>query len=504
MSDYEKENVFRAVVYTDGSTYHPSYRDIGYIGSSAHGFIYNVENIGFPNKDNPSSSISTTTAGYATMVNNDVKVTPDVYIDALYPRDELLTNNVAEVTAIYLTINKLLNTDYKLDTIYIKSDSSYAIHIYEELLYANPTKIEDKKNGDLWCLIRDQLMTCQDKSITVKMIKVRGHSGNFGNDIADILANHARYLSEQYIETKKIKINKEYFFLTDGKKYWKPNIEKNPFLTCKSLYFTQYDRQIAKEKDIDPRYAIMDYPTSKELGVGTNEALFGLLYVKRDENKNILDEEFQTIEKILDRDKEIVGSISTLSELNLGSYYNRDFKHYQNLLGDEVYRPNKYGSGVSYLDSYLTLRTFQGLAKLTYNKTLELEKVYEKYINNDFSELTDVGDDKYYKIDITDLIYKEVFTKAKVPVAKKECIVGQKDKSIDKILEYDKQKIKVCINLGTEIIPRNNLKRLEKEIKGVYLCLYKHKKVIQFSCIVDTDKTLAILTNLYTRNILLK
>jgi hypothetical protein len=82
--------------------------NIGYIGSSAHGFIYNVENIGFPNKDNPTSAISTTIAGYATMVNNDVKVTPDVYIDALYPREQLLTNNVAEVTAIYLSINKLL------------------------------------------------------------------------------------------------------------------------------------------------------------------------------------------------------------------------------------------------------------------------------------------------------------------------------------------------------------------------------------------------------------
>lgn len=148
--------------------------------------------------------------------------------------------------------------------------------------------------------------------------------------------------------------------------------------------------------------------------------------------------------------------------MNLGSYYNRDFRHYKNLLGDEIYKPNKYRTGVAYLDSYLTLRTFQGLAKLTYNKTLELEKVYEKYIKNDFSDLTDIGDDKYYKLDITDLVYKEVFTKAKVPVAKKECIVGLKDKSIDKVIEFDKQKIKICINLGTEILTRNNLKRLEK------------------------------------------
>ena len=248
----------------------------------------------------------------------------------------------------------------------------------------------------------------------------------------------------------------------------------------------------------------MDYPTSKELGVGTNEALFGLLHVKRDEENNIIEKEYQEIEKILDIDKEVVGSLSTLSELNLGSYYNRDFRHYKNLLGDEIYKPNKYRTGVAYLDSYLTLRTFQGLAKLTYNKTLELEKVYEKYIKNDFSDLTDIGDDKYYKLDITDLVYKEVFTKAKVPVAKKECIVGLKDKSIDKVIEFDKQKIKICINLGTEILTRNNLKRLEKTINGIYLCLYKHKKVIQFSCVIDTTDTLAVYTNLYTRNILLK
>ena len=84
---------------------------------------------------------------------------------------------------------------------------------------------------------------------------------------------------------------------------------------------------------------------------------------------------YQEIEKILDIDKEVVGSLSTLSELNLGSYYNRNFRHYKSLLGDEIYKPNKYRTGVAYLDSYLTLRTFQGLAKLTYNKTLELEKV---------------------------------------------------------------------------------------------------------------------------------
>lgn len=496
-NNYEKENVFKAVVYTDGSTSHPIYRDVGYIGSSAHGYIYNINNIGTPNKDNPSSTVSTTIRGYATMVNNDVKVTPDVYIDALYVRNALFTNNVAEVSAIMNTIDKLLELDYNLDGIFIKSDSSYAIHIYEELLYGNPLKIEEKKNGDLWVLIREQLLKCQSRNIEVKMIKVKGHSGDFGNEIADMLANQARYVSEYLTEEKKD--IKEYFYLTEAKKYWKPNIERNPFLTTKFLYFTQYDR-IDKDNSC---YAVMDYPTSKELGVGTNEALFGLIFPLKDNDKYI-SEEYAEIENILDMDREVVGTLSTLSELNLNAFYSRDFIFYKKLFGNEIYKPNKFNSGVSAMNTYLTLRTFQGLAKLTYNKILSLKKIAEL----DFKQMStienDYKNDGDYIIDITDLLYKEEMTKAKVPVAKKVCIVDMKDKTIDKILEIDKQKVKICINLGTEIMTRNNLKRIEKEVEGVYLHISRHNKVLQYCTIIKTTSTLAFYTNLYSRNVLLK
>jgi regulatory protein YycI of two-component signal transduction system YycFG len=51
---------------------------------------------------------------------------------------------------------------------------------------------------------------------------------------------------------------------------------------------------------------------------------------------------------------------------------------------------------------------------------------------------------------------------------------------------------------------RNNLKKLEKTIGGVYLYLNKKNKVIEYSTIVDTEDTLAVYTNFYTRNIILK
>ena len=240
-----EKDTFRAVIYTDGSMYHPNNNQIGYTGSSAHGYIYNIKEIGNINKDVP-NGINTTIKGYATVVGNEYKVIPDTYIDAVYYRDVLVTNNVAETTAILFTIDKLLETEFNLDTIYVKSDSSYALHIYNELLNNFPTNIELKKNSDLWILIKEQIETLKNKNIKLELIKVAGHSGNFGNDRADILANQGRYITELLIENNSDTIEDNYFILTPNKKYWKPNIERNPFLVCKSLYFIHFINIIFK------------------------------------------------------------------------------------------------------------------------------------------------------------------------------------------------------------------------------------------------------------------
>jgi hypothetical protein len=87
--------------------YHPNNNQIGYTGSSAHGYIYNIKEIGNINKDVP-NGINTTIKGYATVVGNEYKVIPDTYIDAFYYRDVLVTNNIAVVSATLLVTNTSL------------------------------------------------------------------------------------------------------------------------------------------------------------------------------------------------------------------------------------------------------------------------------------------------------------------------------------------------------------------------------------------------------------
>ena len=101
-------------------------------------------------------------------------------------------------------------------------------------------------------------------------------------------------------------------------------------------------------------------------------------------------------------------------------------------------------------------------------------------------------------IDITDMIYEVN------PKGKKICTVSQLAKSIDFKTKVDGKDVKICLMLGIELLTRNNLKRLEKEIKSVKLELVRKNKVLETTVIIDTENITACYTNLYTRYIVLK
>jgi hypothetical protein len=165
---------------------------------------------------------------------------------------------------------------------------------------------------------------------------------------------------------------------------------------------------------------------------------------------------------------------------------------------------NKFRTGVSAMNLNLTLRTFQGLAKQAFIKTNTLKEVYKDYINNNIETDINVNSDKYL-IDITDEIFETVVKETKnTTTSKKVCKLPTDIKVLNLNYELYGQKIKIALNFGTEIMTRNNLKKLEKTIGGVYLYLNKKNKVIEYSTIVDTEDTLAVYTNFYTRNIILK
>ena len=128
------ENEYHVVVYTDGA----SSPNPGPSGSSLHGYIYSTEALDTKTSDKP-TGYSITNNGY---IPGDMKesdevnklVKPSYYIDGMYVHSDIVTNNVAELQAIVFTLEEILRIDYlPISSIYILSDSMYAISVFEKV-----------------------------------------------------------------------------------------------------------------------------------------------------------------------------------------------------------------------------------------------------------------------------------------------------------------------------------------------------------------------------------
>lgn len=476
--EIKEEPIYTAVVYTDGSC---GPGNPGFIGSGIHGYLYTENDIKDKLNDAPNGYVMCT-KGYVKidLAKNLHKVLPSFYINGLYCFPTIGTNNVAEARAISITLQKLIETDFNIKKIYIKTDSSYAKGIFDKILMEEYTieEVELRPNSDIWFDAIDLLKELKKNDIELEIIKVLGHSDVLGNIITDSLANLARYNSEMGMSGFSSNVA-FHFKITPNQKYWKPNIKKEPMLNVKSLFFNHTDRELNPY-----RYVIMDYNTTNEIGTNDNSALFGLVYTKG---------QFEDIEYVLDLDKKISNHNYTLSELNMGTFYSQEFNYYKEHFGDMVFKPNKRESGFDIFDLPLTYSTFQGLAKVAFNRTLELEKTYKDYVT--FKGGDEVENSEF--IDITDLIYKDN------EKGKRNCFLGQNEKFLNYNYNHNGKVIKITLSLGTELPNRNILKNIEKEVRNVYLEIVKKDKILQTNIVVVTDDIIGVYTNFFTRNIII-
>lgn len=130
--------------------------------------------------------------GWAIVVNRNEKC------DVLSGGDKETTNNRMELTAAiravdYVLKHKLLDGEYT--GVDIISDSAYVVNaINKAWLHAwkmNGWKTASKSdvaNKDLWQIMYSKYVLCNGK---VKFVKVKGHSGNSFNEMADKEARKA-------------------------------------------------------------------------------------------------------------------------------------------------------------------------------------------------------------------------------------------------------------------------------------------------------------------------
>lgn len=108
------------------------------------------------------------------------------------------TNNIMELMAFKAALEYCGESSIGIEKYIIHSDSAYILNCFEQKWYLNwrkngwrNAKKEPVANKELWIQILGYYELLELEGIDIKLVKVKGHSGNKYNELADKLAVEA-------------------------------------------------------------------------------------------------------------------------------------------------------------------------------------------------------------------------------------------------------------------------------------------------------------------------
>ncbi len=200
----ENNSEIGIILYTDGSV-RPT--NPGYGGWGVHGYTYNnikidkpisVKSVEVETDDdcliNKKDNCIITNKGYlgSNKVDNSntiYPVKPIIFIDGLGSHPNKVTNNYAELTALYKALEYIKDKNFKYITIF--SDSQYVVFGMNQRIsnYAKNGWVDRDGipiiNGDLWKNIYHLYNEILKTNSTISFHYVEAHVGIYGNELAD-------------------------------------------------------------------------------------------------------------------------------------------------------------------------------------------------------------------------------------------------------------------------------------------------------------------------------
>lgn len=465
----ENKKEFSGVFSVDGSAL-PNPGDYGF---GVHGYIFETDTE-TKNNDRPTTHFVTNT-GYvpredmSRSVSKEVK--PTHYLDMIGGYDGIGTNNIGELLAIIETVRYFNNNpEHNVKNILLQSDSTYAIGACNAMIARDKKwNTPDRPNLNILIDMYNVITEAMDNGVKIELIKVKGHSGDLGNHLADRLALLGR------VNSSVSKYGIKYNFRAG--KYWKLKFDKHPFINVNHIYFTNEERK-------ENSYIIMDYPTDIELGKKTNESIYGVV---------VMNNPIDMIDNIANVFNSNMKSLSMLSSIKMSNLFSQYHLVNKEAFGDDVYMSTKSKKELSVMDNMLLANTVlpAGLAMQMYTKTLNLRSILESYFNKDDTSVRMLHDvtDLFFGIDEKD---------------KPVCILDNGIKTLNIDVTVKDKKHTLPMMFGIDIIPRNNIKRLEKlEPKVTIVTDITANKVIEYYTVIECVDGTAIYCNFYSNKVFL-
>jgi hypothetical protein len=373
-----------------------------------------------------------------------------------------------------------------LSHIHVMTDSDYVRKGINEWMdqwkknnYLKPDRSEIV-NSDLWRNMNNVIDYYKTTNTTITVDWIKSHSGNEGNVQADILAaigvNHS--ICGDLINN---------YTVSPSKGYWKSDIEKHPFISYRSLFFNSVS------KYNEPGVYFLADTGSNDLSLGRRLADTGYSVIKLNSPNNV-------IEGVKEKQYAVNKGSNAIFSIKLDSVFSK--KLYPTMSLNSVHSVNKHrkNNNLIFVDDSNTPVTTEinptGLSLRAVDSFNYLEEILDRYIVYQSDPNVPNPFDAEY-IDVTSVFYNiEVHPAKHKQVLKPEFNVGYRELKIPII--RNNVEISVPIILGTDILTRNNLKKIESSKPTVCIVTWSESLgSFRYATIIQCVEGVGIWSNFY-------
>jgi ribonuclease HI len=469
------------VFYCDGSA---APTNPGPIGWGVHGYLYEVLD---GNKPVVVEKHMVTDIGYLAVdpqgnYQDHTLVKPVMYFDLVGSSLDYGSNNKAEIKAF--TSACLKAAMYDVGHVYILSDSEYVVNgitkWHQQWLRNNWRKHDGQPvpNKELWIEALNAFNALKTLSIKVKIQWVKAHVDILGNVQADVLAGIGSAHAGNGVILND-------FVTSDATHYWQYEIIKNPLLNHKRIYFNS-----SPKFNVPGQYFQAD-PGGSDFIIGKKIPDAGFSVVK-------LVEPDEAIETVKRRMFESPKEFNVIAMIKLDRLYDRRVYKYVAKYGRHALVVEKRNLNLNFIDRKPVCIEVNptGLSLRSVDAFGMLEEMLADFCVSRKNLTTPTG---FKTLDITDEFFTTEMKGHKPSTTLNASItMNMSELMLVKVLDTSYQPVKIPLVLGLDILPRNNLKKLEKHNPSVHLVTWKDSPVsVRYGVIIDSELGIGIYSNFY-------